>query len=728
MAKKSATKKDAPDAPAAAYVAFSKAEFEAAFSKLVLAPKQGDELVYERQILTAKVKVYSSLDARTGISRDCGEDAIRIVVVDARHDVPLREKQPRVYRTAAAGLDEAQAKAALFDRLRDKCNILREWIRDEVGTCSTCGASIYVKAYKDKATGAERTFRACAAWKATGCKGRATEKAPSTDPKAIEAAGKGGLRIEKVREEEVNAPASVEAKPVEEAPVILTDEELVARYSKPGYTPSLYQARVFAAVEHGHGNVVIRATAGSGKTSTVVRALPLAKGRVAFCAFNKSIANEIKKRLPDSAAHISTLNSLGWGAVNKALGGKRVEYTANGRIRDFIKQILVSERGLDLRLEAIKELSRSVERLVSLAKATLTDLRERDAAISLIDRYGLDVNGDADAAIVIAADVLNRCKDFETATKLDFDDQIWLPVTLELAVAQYDTIFVDECQDLNLAQIRLLQRSLTPNGRIIAVGDANQACYSFRGADAEAVDRLINELKAEVLPLSISYRCPQAVVRLARQFVPEIEASAAAPEGEVRIEPKVEAALNLLAAGDMVLCRCNAPLVSVAFGLIRQGKKATIMGRDIGAGLIALIRKLGGTSIVDFLTRLNEYHTREAAKLEALDRPTDALDDKVDTLIALSDGAMTLADLEDKIGQVFSDDAVGVICSSIHRGKGLEADSVYILEPSLLPHPKAKKEWERKQEKNLIFIAVTRAKKRLTILGNSRFCALEAVV
>jgi len=93
------------------------------------------------------------------------------------------------------------------------------------------------------------------------------------------------------------------------------------------------------------------------------------------------------------------------------------------------------------------------------------------------------------------------------------------------------------------------------------------------------------------------------------------------------------------------------------------------------------------------------------------------LNDKVETIVALSDGLETINSLEHRILDVFSDDAEGVVFSTVHKAKGLEADHVSILEPQLMPHPAASKEWELAQERNIEYVALTRSKETLVFVS-----------
>jgi ATP-dependent exoDNAse (exonuclease V) beta subunit len=68
-----------------------------------------------------------------------------------------------------------------------------------------------------------------------------------------------------------------------------------------------------------------------------------------------------------------------------------------------------------------------------------------------------------------------------------------------------------------------------------------------------------------------------------------------------------------------------------------------------------------------------------------------------------------------RIEKIFSDENPneGVCLSTIHKAKGLESDNVYIACASKLPSTSSKKDWEKEQEKNLAYVAYTRAKHKL---------------
>jgi len=212
-----------------------------------------------------------------------------------------------------------------------------------------------------------------------------------------------------------------------------------------------------------------------------------------------------------------------------------------------------------------------------------------------------------------------------------------------------------------------------------------------------------------------------AVVRMVNEKYPYIpfEAWDGAIEGSVN-EIKEFQMLNQVTPGDMVLCRLNAPLVQPAMRLLKEGKKVVIKGRDIGKNLITLIkqveRKYLPTTILDFLSGLDDYTEKESAKLRSTNRQSqaDVLEDKKDTIFAFAEGASTSAEIKENIEKIYADDTEAAITfSSAHRSKGLEADNVFILHPELMPFKRAKTAEAKKQEINLAYVADTRAKKTL---------------
>lgn len=283
-------------------------------------------------------------------------------------------------------------------------------------------------------------------------------------------------------------------------------------------------------------------------------------------------------------------------------------------------------------------------------------------------------------------------------------------------------------------------------GRIIFVGDRNQSIYGFRGADINAIPDFVTEMQGrkngfKAFPLSVCRRCPKSHIRLAQPLVPDIKwmtvenSGTDAPEGEIYQLTEADA-LDRMVEGDMGVSRVNKVLIPTAYQLIRQKKKVIIRGRDIGAGLVAFIKKFRAKSIPDLLAKIQAWYEREVEKLcakEGVDDPAlldkganklESLTDRVGCVEALCDGVETLDELVSNVNKIFGDfDDDGkpknaIVLGTVHRTKGLEAYNVTMLDPEHFPHSMAKKPWERVQERNLAYVGVTRAKFRLSKDGS----------
>jgi superfamily I DNA/RNA helicase len=485
---------------------------------------------------------------------------------------------------------------------------------------------------------------------------------------------------------------------------------------KQGFIPSAYQKAIFEAGASGKRNIVVNATAGSGKTKTIqefiMNYMPKGKSWI-YLVFNKKNQQEAEMKLAKAInGRALTFHALGFGAIRRSIGSVQVE---NNKVIQIIRtESDVSE----------KSIWGTVIKVVGITKNTLTDANNYEAMSAMCERYNIDLNGSESRIFELVKIIINECK--KTTYSIDFDDMIWLPIVLNLPMVKYDYVLVDEGQDLNAAQVEMVLRIRKSNGCVIVIGDRNQAIYGFRGAGINAMDVLSETLDALNLPLSISYRNPRAIVKLVNDTFPNIkhECSLSAPEGKVEHISQAEFR-QTVKPRDMVLCRTNAPLVAPAFDLIRNGIKAIIMGKSIGEELENLINKIMKTvrsnEVEAMLERLEEYHRKQTAVLMSKNKEASAqaLDDKVETINVLAEDCETVSEVVDKIKTVFSDEVDGVVFSSTHRAKGLESRNVFILRFDLMPHPRAIRSgnaWAIKEEENCKFVALTRTLNNLYIV------------
>ncbi len=504
------------------------------------------------------------------------------------------------------------------------------------------------------------------------------------------------------------------------------------------FEPSIYQQAIFDFIKFEKGSAIVEAVAGSGKTTTIVEALSMIpqEKRTCFLAFNKSIANELKERTPKHV-QVMTLNGLGHRAWMRFADNVTLN---KDKTRDIIlKDDSVKEAFSEF---LTRKLQTPVRQLVSIAKAVglVPDnienaeglVKDTDEAWEKIIKhydiqFGTHKNNDnqmvSDKEVAVEMARLVLSISLSKWNEIDFDDQMYMTVVFNAPIQKFDFVFVDEAQDVSDIQRAMLSMAKDSRGRLIAVGDPCQAIYGFRGADSESLENIAKTFNAKRLPLSISYRCPKKIVKEAQKYVSHIQPSETAIEGTVKSMGIYNH--KIFQTDDMVVCRCTAPLIRLAYVLIGNRVSATVLGRDIGKGLVTLIKKLKADDISDLLEKLEYWRNQEVQRLYAKDPESDisAIEDKHEVIKTFVDctNAQNIAGLIASIESLFGDNKKGgVTLATVHRSKGLESDRVFILDAWLMPLKFAKQPWQMKQERNLQYVATTRAKSSLFYIDSPK--------
>lgn len=500
--------------------------------------------------------------------------------------------------------------------------------------------------------------------------------------------------------------------------------------------PSKYQQAIYDYVINGTGHLVVEAAAGSGKTTTLIKCLDYisADKKALIVAFNKDIVKELEKRTRDFPnVHVRTLHSLGLAMLTRAFPSITIipdEFKYNAYIRSNIKQYS-SIQLHKLKRNTFLEYQKNIKKYIDFGRCYLID--NLPGMNFIEDHYGIDTIADEKE---VAIKIMEWGK--QNIETIDYTDMVWLPKVLRCSSPslKYDYIMVDECQDMNKAERELVLKCFKDGTRMISVGDANQMVYSYAGADPDSFNALKSIPNTITLPLSISYRCSPKIVDFAKSLVPSIESDENDKrEGLI----KYEVQLDEVKDGDMVLCRNNAPLIQVYTMLLQKGKKARIMGKDISVNLKSIISSFDQTTLNPKLrydglfARLYDNLFTERDKLmetASIDKETatrsQQIQNKIDTIKALevlSEGINTTDELVAKIDAIFPKRSAkdGIILSTVHKAKGLEADNVYIVCNSLMPSKSAEKDWEKQQEHNLMYVAYTRAKNILGFIDEKGF-------
>jgi len=482
--------------------------------------------------------------------------------------------------------------------------------------------------------------------------------------------------------------------------------------------PSVYQQAILDWMMVGEGNAIVSAKAGSGKTSTLCMLsdlIPQDGTRAAFLAFNKSIATELSARLPKHV-QAATFHSVCMQALKRhpamAPYANSRSWVRSGKVHSILDG-LHNTYG-----DAVEVMRKGVVQLVGLMKANALMPNTVDyVPFDLVDRYEIEFDPEdpnsAALGVKMAREVL--AINNQTLNEIDFDDMLYLTYIMDAPLQKYSHLFVDEAQDTNLIQRRLIARMLTSSSRAVFVGDEAQAIYGFRGADSSAMDNIAEEFACARFPLSISYRCPRKVIALAQRIVPDIEAREGAPEGTVK--QVKEWALADFSALDLVVCRNTAPLVSLAYKFLRSHKPVKVMGRDIGEQLVSLIQKMRATTTDELEEKLSSYTKEEVKKALAKrqEQRAERISDQYESILAIIDGLpegdRSVFSVIGVIRSIFSDESNGgrTTLATIHKCKGMEAHRVFILDGHLLPSKWAKQAWQLQQEQNLKYVSVTRA-------------------
>jgi hypothetical protein len=334
---------------------------------------------------------------------------------------------------------------------------------------------------------------------------------------------------------------------------------------------------------------------------------------------------------------------------------------------------------------------------------------DEESWLSIAERFSLDVDK---KEIELARKLLLSSISLAWNGVIDYEDQNYMPAFWGGSFPAFDILLLDEAQDLSPTQHRLLERA-SRSRRIILVGDPNQAIYAFRGADSNSLDNLIIKFSCTTLPLSVSFRCPKAVIAEAQLIVPHITCHDSAPAGSVIRHDKWE--VSLFSTGDTIICRNNAPLVPVFYALIKAGVGAKILGRDIGAGLIRILDKFNPVSPIS--KQIDEWERFESEQARSKDRSSEHIRDKAEVLrLIVERVGPSIPTIAAEIKRIFTFDErerPPITLSSIHKAKGLEWNRVFFLDDNLIPSPYANQDWEKQQENNLRYVGITRAKVEL---------------
>src|SRR5438034_6991838 len=510
------------------------------------------------------------------------------------------------------------------------------------------------------------------------------------------------------------------------------------------------------AVEAVRGPVCILAGAGSGKTTTITRRVAnqvacgaFEAGEILAVTFTDKAAGEMRARLDALGVEGITARTF----HSAALGQLHRLGTAPRRIIAS-KALWLRQIGNSLprpyRFRPAGDLATEVEWAKNRRLTPDTYRRELgdhappippDLMARVFRRYE---QRKADSGYVDFEDLL------ELAIRM-FDEN---PHALAEVRQRYRAFTVDEYQDVNLPQQTLLERWLGSSDELCAVGDDYQSIYAFTGATPRYLLTMPGRFpRATVVRLEANYRSTPEVLELANRIVPDLGGAeqvvratrASGPDPVLSPLPAREAEVELVVERVRALNGEGVPLEEMAVlsrtnvGLIPfeeafheakipfQG--ASLLGREAARQLLKRLRELESTAVAARVRGLAEdagwllpppekLIEREVVRQADLNR-------LVELAVAFDDGARTtrdfIADLEERFGSTGAERR-GVHLLTLHGAKGLEFDAVFLprVEERELPIRRAKTDAEIAEERRLLYVGITRAKRQLALTWSGR--------
>jgi DNA helicase-2/ATP-dependent DNA helicase PcrA len=297
-------------------------------------------------------------------------------------------------------------------------------------------------------------------------------------------------------------------------------------------TPETYLADLNPAqreaVLHTEGPVLVVAGAGSGKTRVLTRRIAHLLGAVGVkpseilaITFTNKAAGEMRERIahlvgpPARAAWVMTFHSACGRILRRE--AQRLGYRSNFTIYDQADQIRLVKRCLEeLERDPKRFTPRGIHSQISNAKNTLVGPVE----------YTERVASFYDQTVAEVYDLYQ--KRLFASNAVDFDDMLFLTVDVlerfpearEKWQEAFRYILVDEYQDTNHAQYRLLQLLAQQHRNVFAVGDPDQSIYAFRGADIRNVLEFEHDFpNSTTIALEQNYRSTQHILDAANGVI-----------------------------------------------------------------------------------------------------------------------------------------------------------------------------------------------------------------
>jgi DNA helicase-2/ATP-dependent DNA helicase PcrA len=549
------------------------------------------------------------------------------------------------------------------------------------------------------------------------------------------------------------------------------------------------QKNIFEFIEKQSENAIIDAVAGAGKTTTIIQCAKYIedKSKILFCAFNRSISQEIAAKFHKIGINevtVKTIHALGYHILkdnnntglpltvkeNYKYAELLRENSVVQALEPYYKKILkinkikfeeYDDRAQFAAKNFIKKINIKLIDINDKYRATLTKENDIDEFRKLVEHFNIfnsveigkhnfaeEIEAYFEAHKILLA-FGNKLA--QRRMVIDYTDMLYLPYKWnQYPVKKYDYLFIDECQDLSKSQLAIAFKYAKKNSRILAVGDPRQSIYGFNGADTESFARIKKFTEAKQLPLTICFRCPKKVIEIAQQIRQDIVGNKK-EEGIVQYV-EFENLIKIAKPNDLIISRFREPILILVFRFLDNHIKVQIHEDEV-LEILEEIKKIfthkelnavisqvpgGFKALKKAVSKRWQYIIeKEAQRIidsvernlyikweqEILEMKLNFLENKYEQW---KNHSPTLMHIVKRIKDFISARENAIKLSTIHRAKGLENNRVFILDYDLLPYYRQdQKEWQREQELNLKYVAVTRALQELYLVQSKKIETLK---
>jgi superfamily I DNA/RNA helicase len=543
------------------------------------------------------------------------------------------------------------------------------------------------------------------------------------------------------------------------------------------FKPSTYQQDILDFfLNNPQSNMLVNALAGSGKSTTACMLSEHSKTSDLYIAFNASVVEEFKKKIKNPKTKVMTMHSLAYsimlynveqeskdsGEKPKGFGSQRSKRTVsldNFKPHKILDEEITKRYGRYIEFAKRVFLKDNYINLYNLCRLTLTDMSSNKDVSRLIDDHVLFLYyGDEGYSAPDISEITSTLKildtksrqQFETQGVIDFTDMLWITFNKlkydnwEVPYwALYTNIYCDEVQDFSNIQLNFLKFIKRTKGRYVFIGDFHQAIYNFAGANAQAFNQIPKMFApVKTFDLPICYRCAKShLSRVNREYGIPILPCDDAPMGFVKTIDKSKIS-EYAKAGDMVISRKNKWIAEVVLDLARNGTPIFIEDKEMVGAIKRQILSSKCTSVgtlEKFLQKvISNYNKKlfeivsknvregghEEERLEAVAETNSKIDNTSFLLEILegylenhasSDSVSKFSNFIDKLLNTTPSPNCVRLCS-IHKAKGLEATNVFVLNEAKINYDFRNSKEQNIQEKNLSYIATTRAKEGLYLV------------